>query len=72
MGAALKHGLAIHAYVWMIDRIHLLATPEFDDSISKIFQSVGRKYVQYSTMRTSAAVLVGKALPQHGGGQRTC
>jgi len=39
--AALKHGLAIHAYVWMTNHIHLLATPEFDDSISKVLQSVG-------------------------------
>lgn len=45
--AAQKHGLAIHAYVWMSNHIHLLATPEYDDSISKVFQSVGRKYVQY-------------------------
>ncbi|NDP47842.1 MAG: transposase [Sulfuriferula multivorans] len=45
--AANKHGLAIHAYVWMTNHVHLLATPEFDDSISKVFQSVGRRYVQY-------------------------
>ena len=45
--ASIKHGLSIHAYVWMTNHIHLLATPEFDDSISKVFQSVGRKYVQY-------------------------
>lgn len=45
--AAAKHGLAIHAYVWMTNHIHLLATPQFADSISKVFQSVGRKYVQY-------------------------
>jgi putative transposase len=45
--AAAKHGLAIHAYVWMTNHIHLLATPQFEDSISKVFQSVGRKYVQY-------------------------
>lgn len=45
--ASLKHSLSIHAYVWMTNHIHLLATPEFDDSISKVFQSVGRKYVQY-------------------------
>lgn len=45
--AAHKHGLAIHAYVWMTNHVHLLATPEKDDSISKVFQSVGRKYVQY-------------------------
>lgn len=42
--AAKKHGLAIHAYVWMSNHIHLLATPEFDRSISKVLQSVGRRY----------------------------
>ena len=45
--AAAKHHLAIHAYVWMTNHIHLLATPGAQDSISKVFQSVGRKYVQY-------------------------
>jgi putative transposase len=45
--AANKHGLSIHAYVWMTNHVHLLATPAYDDSISKTFQSVGRRYVQY-------------------------
>jgi putative transposase len=45
--AAEQHGLAIHAYVWMSNHIHLLATPEHAQSISKVFQSVGRTYVQY-------------------------
>jgi putative transposase len=45
--ASHKYGLAIHAYVWMTNHVHLLATPEKDDSISKVFQSVGRRYVQY-------------------------
>ena len=45
--ASIKHGLAVHAYVWMTNHIHLLATPQFEDSIAKVFQSVGRKYVQY-------------------------
>lgn len=45
--SAKKHGLLIHAYLWMTNHIHMLATPLFEDSISKVFQSVGRKYVQY-------------------------
>jgi len=45
--AAARHGLAIHAYVWMTNHVHLLATPGFEDSVSKTFQSVGRRYVQY-------------------------
>ena len=45
--AAGRFGLALHAYVWMTNHIHLLATPTYADSISKTFQSAGRKYVQY-------------------------
>ncbi len=45
--AAAKHQLAIHAYVWMTNHIHLLATPGQPDSIGKVFQSAGRRYVQY-------------------------
>lgn len=45
--SAEKHDLAIHAYVWMTNHVHLLASPGKDDSISKVFQSVGRRYVQY-------------------------
>ncbi len=45
--AAAQYGLAIHAYVWMTNHVHLLATPGFEDSISKTLQSVGRRYVQY-------------------------
>ena len=60
--ASIKHGLAIHAYVWMTNHIHLLATPEQDDSISKVFQSVGRKYVQYFnyTYRRSGTLWEGR------------
>ena len=45
--ASIKHGLAVHVYVWTTNHIHLLATPQFEDSISKVFQSVRRKYLQY-------------------------
>ncbi len=45
--AADEHGLAIHAYVWMTTHIHLLATPGEENSIGKVFQSAGRRYVQY-------------------------
>lgn len=45
--AAEKHQLAIHAYVWMTNHIHLLATPGVEGSISKVFQSVGTRYVKY-------------------------
>jgi putative transposase len=60
--AAGKHGLAIHAYVWMTNHVHLLATPGFDDSIGKTFQSAGRRYVQYfnSTYKRSGTLWEGR------------
>ncbi|PJA58161.1 MAG: transposase [Rhodocyclales bacterium CG_4_9_14_3_um_filter_68_10] len=60
--AAKRHGLLIHAYVWMTNHIHLLATPQDDDSLSKVFQSLGRKYVQYfnHTYRRSGTLWEGR------------
>ncbi len=45
--ACLNHGAAVHAYVLMTNHVHLLLTPEEQDGISRILQSVGRRYVQY-------------------------
>ncbi len=47
VAAAAENQLSIHAYVWMTNHIHLLATPETAYSISKVFQSAGRRYVGY-------------------------
>jgi putative transposase len=47
ISASEEQGLSIHAYVWMTNHIHLLASPMRAESIGKFFQSVGRKYVQY-------------------------
>ncbi len=37
----------VHAYVLMTNHVHLLITPNSGDGISKVMQSLGRKYVQY-------------------------
>ena len=60
--AAGRSGLAVHAYVWMTNHIHLLATSAYEDSISKTFQSAGRKYVQYFnfTYRRSGTLWEGR------------
>ena len=42
-----KHGCKIHAYVLMTNHVHLLATPDSRESISKTIQYVGRNYVSY-------------------------
>jgi putative transposase len=45
--AARKHRLAIHGWVFMTNHVHLLVTPERDDSLSKSMQTLGRRYVRY-------------------------
>jgi putative transposase len=47
LDAAGRHSLAIHAYVFMTNHIHLLASPGTAESVPKTMQSVGRRYVQY-------------------------
>lgn len=45
--ACSRHRCHIHAYVFMTNHVHFLMTPERADSIAKVLQSVGRRYVQY-------------------------
>ncbi len=45
--AAFDNNLAIHAWVFMHNHIHLLATPSDQQSLPKTMQSVGRRYAQY-------------------------
>jgi putative transposase len=44
-----RHGCSVHAYVLMTNHVHLLLTltPNTENAISKVMQSVGRRYVQY-------------------------
>tara|TARA_B100001059_G_C17720503_1_gene520453 strand:+ start:372 stop:1109 length:738 start_codon:yes stop_codon:yes gene_type:complete len=39
--------VAIHAYVLMTNHVHMLVTPMDDGDISRMMQSLGRKYVRY-------------------------
>jgi putative transposase len=41
----------VHAYVLMTNHVHLLVTPHRGEGISKVMQSLGRKYVQYFNYR---------------------
>ena len=38
---------AIHAYVLMMNHVHLLDTPMKLHSVSKMMQALGRRYVRY-------------------------
>src|SRR3990167_8957378 len=44
---ARKSGVAVHAYVLMSNHVHLLVTPEAADSLPRLMQAVGRRYVRY-------------------------
>jgi len=45
--AASRYKVAVHAYVLMTNHTHLLMTPEDEQGISCVMQSLGRRYVQY-------------------------
>ena len=47
LAAADKHGCQVHAYVLMTNHVHLLLTPDRADSVPRMMQSVGRRYVRY-------------------------
>ncbi|MDZ7923566.1 MAG: transposase [Marinagarivorans sp.] len=42
-----KHGCDLHAYVLMTNHVHLLITPQKEESLAKALQMIGRYYVQY-------------------------
>jgi len=42
-----RYHVSIHAYVLMTNHVHILMTPKNHEGISKVMQSVGRRYVQY-------------------------
>lgn len=48
---ARQQRVAVHAYVLMDNHFHLLATPESDDGIPQLMQSVGRRYVRNFNLR---------------------
>jgi putative transposase len=41
------NAVAVHAYVLMTNHVHLLMTPGDVPGISRVMQSIGRRYVQY-------------------------
>lgn len=44
---AVKYAVSVHGWVFMTNHVHLLLTPAHDDSISKLFQHLGRLYVRF-------------------------
>ena len=42
-----KYGCDIHAYVLMTNHVHILLTPQQEDSASLLMKHLGQRYVQY-------------------------
>ena len=49
--AAKEYGVAIHAWVFMTNHVHLLMTPSSSYAISSCMQHLGRYYVRYFNYR---------------------
>ncbi len=60
--AAGREGCRIHSYVLMTNHYHLLVTPDSAEGISRLLQSVGRRYVRYinQTYRRSGTLWEGR------------
>lgn len=48
---AARHGAAVHAYVLMPNHVHLLLTPVAGDTLARVMQSLGRRYVRWFNVR---------------------
>lgn len=44
-------GVALHAYVFMGNHFHLLATPAEGDALARMMQGIGRRYVRHFNTR---------------------
>lgn len=49
--AAMEHEVRIHAWVFMTNHVHLLATPMREHGLSLMMQELGRRYVRYFNSR---------------------
>ena len=59
---ATKHGCALHAYCLMTNHVHLLVTPQREDSLAQLMKALGQRYVQYvnRTYRRSGTLWEGR------------
>ncbi|MGD9602285.1 MAG: transposase [Gammaproteobacteria bacterium] len=49
--AAVQYVVAVHAWVFMTNHVHLLVTPTEADAVPRMMQTVGRRYVRYFNHR---------------------
>ncbi len=53
--AAARYHCAVHAYVLMTNHVHILATPDNTDGVTRAMQYVGRYYVPYINNKYGAS-----------------
>lgn len=60
--SARKFGVAVHAWVFMTNHVHLLVTPMQENAVSKMMQTLDRQYVRYfnRTYRRSGTLWEGR------------
>ena len=60
--ACKRYRVSVHAYVLMTNHVHILMQPDDEFGISRVMQSVGRRYVQYinRTYRRSGTLWEGR------------
>lgn len=49
--ACQRYQVDVHAYVLMTNHAHILMTPDNSEGISRVMQSLGRRYVQHINLR---------------------
>ncbi|RLJ62655.1 transposase [Sulfurisoma sediminicola] len=57
-----RSGCQVHAWVLMTNHVHLLLTPEAEDSAGRLMKALGQRYVQYvnRTYRRSGSLWEGR------------
>jgi putative transposase len=62
LDASRRYSVNIHAWVFMTNHVHLLATPQQEGGISAMMQHLGRRYVRYfnSQYRRSGTLWEGR------------
>jgi REP element-mobilizing transposase RayT len=65
---ASKYEVSIHGWVFMTNHVHLLLRPGHDDSVSKLFQYLGRLYVRFFKLWGHPLSDDGEFLPKNKAG----
>ena len=60
--ACKRYRVSVHAYILMTNHVHLLMSPDDEFGITRVMQSIGRRYVQYinRTYRRSGTLWEGR------------